>query len=151
MGNFVSELETKTVFMRRVGAILKWFRNQVAWYCFTLDVLYIPMLGQSLLSLGAATKMKVDIGFPEDSLIMQQNGKTIATGHRQANNLYEIDFVQVDASAHLAEQLATLQVWHNRLGHVNYGSVWEFVKGSARHRYDGNKVNDQWEQSGGVR
>lgn len=93
------------------------------------NVLYVPKLGRNLLSLGAATKMQVKFG--EDVIEMSKDGRRLATGYRLPNNLYEMDFVQVGGAANISVQEATLQVWHERLGHVNYGSVRQLTNSSA--------------------
>lgn len=95
------------------------------------NVLYVPKLGRNLLSLGAATKMQVNVKFGKDVIEMSKNSRRLATGHRLPNNLYEMDFIQVNNAANTSVQEATLQVWHERLGHVNYGSVRQLANSSA--------------------
>jgi len=93
------------------------------------NVLYVPKLGRNLLSLGAATKMQVNVKFNKDTIEMSKNGRRLATGYRLPNNLYEMDFVRVGGSANISAQEATLQVWHERLGHVNYNTVCQLANG----------------------
>jgi len=95
------------------------------------DVLYVPKLGRNLLSLGAATKMQVNVKFNKDTIEMSKDDRRLATGYRLPNNLYEMDFVRVGSSANISAQEATLQIWHERLGHVNYNSVRQLANGSA--------------------
>lgn len=95
------------------------------------NVLYVPKLGRNLLSLGAATKMQVNVNFGNDVIEMSKNGRRLATGHRLPNNLYKMDFIQIGGAANISENEATLQIWHERLGHVNYGSVRQLAGGSA--------------------
>jgi len=95
------------------------------------NVLYVPKLGRNLLSLGAATKMQVNVKFNKDTIEMSKDGRRLATGYRLPNNLYEMDFVRVGGSANISTQEATLQVWHEHLGHVNYNTVRQLANGSA--------------------
>lgn len=74
------------------------------------NVLYVPKLGRSLLSLGAATKMQINVKFGNDILEMSRDGRLLATGHRLSNNIYEMDFIHVGGTANIGAQEATLRV-----------------------------------------
>ena len=102
------------------------------------NVYYVPDLGQNLISLGAITQKDVTLKVDDCTLQWWKDGRLIATSHRISDKLYEMDFDKPrQGSANVAQSAASLQVWHERFGHVNYRSVQQLAKGTA---VDGMKV-----------
>jgi len=83
------------------------------------NVLYIPNLCKNLLSVSAMTKQKMKVEFDEAEVLIKdktQGDKVIARGVER-NGLYRImDF------AGMAREDDS-QLWHQRLGHLNYTSL----------------------------
>lgn len=92
------------------------------------QVLFVPNLGANLLSIGTATDRGCTAVFDETGVQLIKNGKTVATGSKVYKKLYLMDFVNKTSpgpdSALVAQHTKqSLQLWHERLGHVCHSRV----------------------------
>jgi transposase InsO family protein len=95
------------------------------------EVLYVPNLGASLFSIGAATERGVKAIFDCDGVSCMKNGKVVATGTRVGKKLYlmNIKFAEQKTEERaLIAKGVSLQVWHERLGHVNHATIKKMFK-----------------------
>ena len=116
------------------------------WALATLeDVLYVPGLSTNLFSIGAAVDHGIKATFILTglTLINRADGKVIAIGHRAHQKLYRMDMESI-----LPESMAyglgastsnSLQVWHQRLGHINNGTILKMIRLQA---VDGLTINN---------
>lgn len=88
------------------------------------DVLFVPDLAVSLLSLGVIDKRGHEVILKEGRCSIKRNGQLIATGRHLSSTLYTMDFEQVVPSVNLVQNERTsLETWHRRLGHVHLEKV----------------------------
>jgi hypothetical protein len=98
-------------------------------------VQYVPDLTANLLSVAALTALGLTVNFHDkECVIRNQHGKIIGLARRAANKLFHLRVIKpkgpntapkatgkaLAASQPLHE---SLQLWHRRLGHVNYATV----------------------------
>ena len=116
------------------------------WALATLeDVLYVPGLSTNLFSIGAVVDHGIKVTFISTglTLINRADGKVIAIGHRAHQKLNRMDMESI-----LPESMAyglgastsnSLQVWHQRLGHINNGTILKMIRLQA---VDGLTINN---------
>ena len=111
------------------------------------EVLYVPNLGATLFSIGAATERGVKAIFDSDGVTCVKNEKVVATGTRVGKKLYvmNIKFAeqQTEDMALVAKQVP-LQVWHERLGHVCHTTIKKMSKLNVA---DGLLIDDRFTAS----
>jgi len=97
------------------------------------DVLYVPGISRNLFSLGAATTKEAEYSGKQDVLKIYSKGNLTILGKRFNHGLYSLDICAVKAAQMNVAQsnAASIQVWHERLGHANYKSILELAKGEA--------------------
>ena len=132
----VRGIGNKLLFARGRGNIS--ITTEVAGYANTAtihDVLFVPNLGVSLLSIPAATKRGVKVIFDSDSVKFFLGSKTIMTGTRSSSSLYRLNFapanpVPVDKTSSTALHInsvsrpkPSLRLWHERLGPINLSRI----------------------------
>ena len=96
------------------------------------DVLYVPDLGVTLLSIASITDHGFDVNFSGVMAKVTFGEQIVMTGKRTGATLY-----QVDATAQRSPTLglsastsqASLNTWHQRLGHVNVRTVTRMASG----------------------
>lgn len=92
-----------------------------------LDVLVVPHITKNLLSLNKlTTDLPIDVIFTDNSFVVQ-NRKTkdpIATG-RHENSLYILERGQsaLITTLNNSKLRASYELWHERLGHVNFDII----------------------------
>ena len=97
------------------------------------DALFAPNLGGSLFSLSAATERGIKAIFEDSHVTLIKNIKIIATASRVSQKLYLMDMKSIapgdthEDRALVAKQ-ASLQVWHERLGHVSHNTIKKMCK-----------------------
>ena len=97
------------------------------------DALFAPNLGGSLFSLSAATERGIKAIFEDSHVTLIKNIKIIATASRVSQKLYLMDMKSIapgdthEDRALVAKQ-ASLQVWHERLGHVSHNTIKKMFK-----------------------
>ena len=90
------------------------------------NVLYVPSLRRNLISGALLNKAGVKLVFEGDKLVLSRNGEFVGKGYL-SGGLFILETVSVidvmnktTSSAYLLE---SVDLWHGRLGHVNYGSL----------------------------
>jgi len=86
-------------------------------------VLYVPSMGLNLKSVGMMEERCAEMSFERGLAIIKMNEKIAACGTRM-NGLYHLDMAPMSDVA----AVASLQLWHERLGHVNVASVKRMFK-----------------------
>ncbi|KAK4386389.1 hypothetical protein Sango_2509500 [Sesamum angolense] len=90
-----------------------------------LDVLYVPSLRRNLISGSLLNKVGLKIVLESDKVIISRNGDFIGKGYL-SDGLFVLNTVSTISnknslnSAYLVE---SINIWHGRLGHVNYASI----------------------------
>jgi len=94
----------------------------------------VPQAALRLISIGKLADMNLISTFSKDSCqIVNQSGKTIATGSRYAGGLYTLNGHPLTSEhAHFSKAATDLETWHRRLGHVSYTLILHMAnKGMA--------------------
>jgi hypothetical protein len=94
------------------------------------NVLYVPVLKKNLFSLSQLAVKKFEVSMHHCGLRVMFDSKVITTGRLVARGLYVMDFKTVRSieanSAHT--EGAGVEIWHRRLGHINYQTVRKMIK-----------------------
>lgn len=99
------------------------------WYDGKLeDVLYVPSLNKNLFSVGACLKNGYTVVFERDIIKISLNSSLKAIGKRKDNNLFQMLIKVVSRNENCAAVTSDLQLWHERLGHVNCKTLHEMSK-----------------------
>jgi len=86
-------------------------------------VLHVPTMGFNLMSVGMMEERGAQMSFKSGKTIIKMNERTAACGTRK-NGLYHVDMAPLSDIA----AVASLQFWHERLGHVNVAGVKRMIK-----------------------
>ena len=87
------------------------------------EVLHVSTMRVNLMSVGMMEERGAEVSFKGGKTIIKMNEKIAAFGRRK-NGLYHLDMAPLsDVSA-----VASLQLWHERLGHVNVSGVERMIK-----------------------
>ena len=91
--------------------------------CRIKNVKHVPKLRYQLLSVRSMAKLGIRTIFDLDNVYLREktNGKLLATGSSH-NNLYALDIVRDSVPKHKA-LLANLDLWHQRLAHINAETI----------------------------
>jgi hypothetical protein len=95
-----------------------------------LKVLFVPNLGVNLFSIGATTEHNIVASFDNSGVKLSKNGKIVGTGFKIQKKLYKMHFLNNQLPAIYAAIAAltarakpkSSQVWHERLGNVNFAT-----------------------------
>ena len=90
------------------------------------NVLYVPKLTKNLISVPAMTQMGAEVTFDKDKCIVLKGDMKLILGNLVDKKLYRVstpEFVNVTAISNKA----TMQTWHCRYGHLNYGYMNQLV------------------------
>ena len=96
------------------------------------NVLYVPGLKKNLVSVGAMVLNKDDdndkavVYFDDEKCVVSKGGKNYTIGHFIGNKLYKLNNRREYASI---AKTSSAELWHQRLGHLNYDSVDRLAKG----------------------
>ena len=93
--------------------------------CKLTDVLHVPELGFSLLSVAKMEQKGLDVHFKKGRCNIMSYNKLFATGTR-TKNLYVLDVAPEYVPSEVA-CVANLQLWHERLAHVHPKSIVKMV------------------------
>jgi len=96
-------------------------------------VLHVPTMGFNLMSVGMMEERGAEVSFKRGMSIIKMNKKIAACGTRN-DRLYHLDMAPMSDIA----AVASLQLWHERLGHVNVAGVKRMIKNKD---VDGLKCN----------
>lgn len=90
------------------------------------DVFYVPFLRRNLISGSLLNRAGLKLVFEADKVVITRNGDFVGKGYL-AHGLFVLNIIFVIsnenssvASAYIAE---CVNLWHGRLGHVNFGSI----------------------------
>jgi len=86
-------------------------------------VLHVPTMGFNLMSVGMMEESGAEVSFKGGKFIIKISDKVAACGTRKSG-LYNLDMVPMSDVA----AVASLQLWHERLGHVNVAGVKRMIK-----------------------
>ena len=89
--------------------------------------MFVPKLTKNLLSVPAMALMRAEIRFDKDKCLVLKDGKELVIGCLLHDKLYSdntIEYAQVST----ANRTASPEVWHRRLGHLNYTYMNQLMK-----------------------
>ena len=94
------------------------------------NVLYVPELKKNLVSVGSmvlnSNEDKAVVHFDDEKCVVSKGGKDYTIGHFIGNKLYQLNNRREYASV---ARTPSAELWHQRLGHLNYDSVDRLAKG----------------------
>ena len=105
--------------------------------CLLSNVLHVPDLAYNLLSVSAMDAKDIKTSFFKGQCNMIKNNRVLAQGYR-LGGLYALCIAPNDDSVEFAA-VASLQLWHARLGHVNCHGIKQMVN---KHIVDGITLKD---------
>ncbi len=95
------------------------------------QVLHVPDLQKNLISVPSITKNGGSVNFSGEKCEISTQEGLVAVGHKEGN-LYVLDFDEnvsnATATAASTTENQSLELWHLRLGHLNYDSVKNMAK-----------------------
>ena len=97
------------------------------------DVLHVPSFIFSLISVSTLTARGISVQFTNNGVILTKDGGAIATGHKR-NGLYAIDLNVPPKERDIGIEsacVASLQLWHERLGHFDKNGISRMSQISA--------------------
>ena len=120
-GKYVEALGEGTIDLEvRIGSKVKIRRLK--------NVLYVPSLAYSLLSVGKATTAGLTVSFANNMCtITDTKRKIIAVGNK-AGDLYFLDYVVESANLVTTGSEKKQVLWHKRFGHISYSSLNKLVR-----------------------
>ncbi|XP_077246057.1 uncharacterized protein LOC143885902 [Tasmannia lanceolata] len=83
------------------------------------DVLHVPDIRKNLVSGALLSKHGFKMVFEADKFILSKNGMFVGKGYF-VNGMFKLSIENEIISAYIAE---SFDLWHQRLGHVNYNSI----------------------------
>lgn len=118
------------------------------------NVLFVPDIGVSLLSIPTITELGFEVYFQQRDIRITRGGEIFMTGRRLGETLYQLDITsqekiadETNNEAKVASTNAiTFAIWHERFAHVNYATMQRMIKlnvvtglnvvGSTSHKED---------------
>ena len=91
------------------------------------NLLFVPKLTKNLLSVPAMAQMGAEICFDKEKCTVIKNGKKITIGHMLNGKLFRVNTPEF---AHLStmSNILSLDMWHQRLGHLNHEHINQLKK-----------------------
>lgn len=107
-------------------------------------MLYVPKLKKNLFSVGACTSKNFEVVFEKKAAVFKRDGVVFGSGLKQNNNIYCMLFKAEKVRAPDEANVSTtdLQVWHERLGHVNKRVLCKMIKNEIIHGVKCTAVDD---------
>lgn len=100
-----------------------------SWQSGTIEnVLYVPSVKKNLFSVGVCTVKGFCVKFEDSRVIVERNGRIVATGARQPNQIFRMFFRVPRSCKEVNVSVTDIKLWHERLGHINQRSLCELVK-----------------------
>ena len=98
------------------------------------DVLHVPEIGKNLMSGSLLSKKGFKLVFVSDNFILTKNGMYVGKGY-MSNGLFKMNVMTVvphtkinnNENTSSAYMLESSNVWHGRLGHVNYDTLRRLI------------------------
>ncbi|KAL0407798.1 UNVERIFIED_CONTAM: Retrovirus-related Pol polyprotein from transposon TNT 1-94 [Sesamum radiatum] len=93
------------------------------------DVLYVPSLRRNLISGSLLNKVGLKIVLEADKVIITKNGDFIGKGYL-ADGLFVLNTMPFVSNKSISNSayIESVNIWHGRLGHVNFDSVKRYTK-----------------------
>ena len=98
--------------------------------CLLKDVLHVPEFEYSLLSVSALDRRGVKTTFSNGNLALHKGDTIIGTGEL-VGSLYILDTIDSSEASHQTvhkANVASLSLWHERLGHVNFKGIVQMAR-----------------------
>jgi gag-polypeptide of LTR copia-type/Integrase core domain/GAG-pre-integrase domain len=89
------------------------------------NVLHVPSVHTRFLSTGAITDKNATILFDRKGFKINIDQICVAKGYRE-NKLYWLDTPIVSLNAHAANKATSLQIWHQRMGHMSHAALEKY-------------------------
>lgn len=103
--------------------------------CVLNDVLFVPSLHYSLISVGRMCNNGLKVSFSENQVVISDRNKSVAAGS-QRGSLYVLNMVMPERALY-----ANLETWHARLGHSSPKGILQMSSNNvARNLEIGNKT-----------
>lgn len=99
----------------------EWFDSYIT------NVLYVPDLRKSLFSEGVITAKGMQIVKSGKAAEIYDGKDLVAAAVREPNNLYKMLFQTIISEEANTTSTSELQVWHERLGHINNKALCELI------------------------
>jgi len=100
------------------------------------DVLHVPSIRVNLISVALLSKVGVKVSFESDKILMTKNNVFMGKGYCDQGlfvlNIYEV-MNEFESSAYIID---SYDIWHARLGHVNYSYVMKLQRLGLINMYD---------------
>ena len=129
----VCGIEGTTLFAEGIGAIkiTRKVDNKITHGTLN-NVLFVPNLGVTLISIASITNNGMNVSFSVMNAKVTLNNQTIKKGQRTGETLYQIDATPVRSPSMgltAASHTATLNIRHQRMGHLNEKSLTRMASG----------------------
>jgi hypothetical protein len=116
-----------------IGTIeINLFYNGTNSHIILKDVLHIPSLSSNLLSVCKSASFNFSANFSHNSdCIIKSPDNEIIGQARLSNDLYLLNFTLHDERSYTSnsnDSGISIELWHNRLGHLNYNSLYLLAK-----------------------
>ncbi|KAL0413818.1 UNVERIFIED_CONTAM: Retrovirus-related Pol polyprotein from transposon TNT 1-94 [Sesamum radiatum] len=89
------------------------------------DVLYVPSLRRNLVSGSLLNKAGLKIVLEADKVIITKNGDFVGKGY-MLDGLFVLNTISASSNKAVSDSaylIESINIWHGRLGHVNYASI----------------------------
>ncbi|KYM94340.1 Copia protein, partial [Cyphomyrmex costatus] len=98
--------------------------------CKLKEVVFIPELSKNLLSVNAITNSGGKVIFEKDEVLITNKNKTVLKGKKLRNGLFQVRMKHCEHDeTHLTENgMDKLELWHWKMGHINYDSLKDLSK-----------------------
>lgn len=97
------------------------------------DVLFVPGLGVTLISIASITSNGYNVIFSGSTANVTINNSLVMSGTRTGDSLYRVDAVPQRTTSTMSlaatSNEASITTWHQRLGHVNAQTVTRMASG----------------------
>ena len=97
------------------------------------DVLHVPKIRKNLVSGSLLSKKGFKLVFVSDNFILTKNGMYVGKGYMR-NELFKMNVMtnvppikNINKNTSSADMLESSNVWHGRLGHVNYDTLRRLI------------------------
>lgn len=87
------------------------------------DILFIPELSTNLLSVSQLAKNGCRVNFHSTGCNIYNKEKHLVATASLINNMYKLNTIGGDAYISAADSTESLDIWHRRMGHLNYADV----------------------------
>ena len=87
------------------------------------NVLFVPDMNKNLVSVGVCTNKGYTVIHENNQVRIVYGNVNVLTGVKQLNNLYSLCVRAVIPEYKLSATVASFEVWHKRLGHVNLDAL----------------------------